>query len=148
MAARSKSSFMLVFCSRQIPAKANKLILSYLICHSLSVITLSLSDNQSLICHSLSVISLSLSSSGIHPLICHSPTHSVVPAHSHAQSLNALVLSHSSSTVLFHSVIYLLTYITHLATQLKQLLRLCLFNAVQIAQVAQSMLFIWARQLV
>ena len=31
MAAQSKSSFMLVLCSRQIPAKANKLILSYLI---------------------------------------------------------------------------------------------------------------------
>ena len=32
MAAQSKFSFMLVLCSRQIPAKANKLILSYLIC--------------------------------------------------------------------------------------------------------------------
>ena len=31
VAAQSKSSFMLVLCSRQIPAKANKLILSYLI---------------------------------------------------------------------------------------------------------------------
>ena len=31
MAAQSKFSFMLVLCSRQIPAKANKLILSYLI---------------------------------------------------------------------------------------------------------------------
>ena len=31
VAAQSKSSFMLVLCSREIPAKANKLILSYLI---------------------------------------------------------------------------------------------------------------------
>ena len=36
MAAQSKSSFMLVLCSRQIPAKANKLILSYLILCSMN----------------------------------------------------------------------------------------------------------------